>query len=49
MIGFTLSLYSSMKARTIELVDEPRVENAMVFLSVRSVSFLIGEDAFAYQ
>ena len=49
MIGLTLSLYSSMKARTIELVDEPRVEKAIVFLSLRSFRVLIGEDAFAYQ
>src|ERR1700730_661299 len=49
VIGFTLSLYSSMKARTIESVDDPLVEKAMVFLSVRSVSFLIGDEVLAYQ
>src|SRR5579871_2359028 len=48
-IGFTLSLNSSMKARTTLFVEEPLVENAMVFLSVRSVSFLIGDDVLAYQ
>src|ERR1700730_13647163 len=48
-IGFTFSLSSWMKARTMLLVDEPLVENAMVFLSVRSVSFFTGEDVLAYQ
>src|SRR5215472_6840662 len=48
-IGFTLSLNSSMKARTMLLVDEPLVENAMVFLSVRSASFFTAEDVLAYQ
>src|SRR5579883_731335 len=45
-IGLTFSLNSSMKARTTLLVDEPLVENAMVFWSV---SFFIGEDVLAYQ
>src|SRR5271170_724464 len=49
VIGFAFNLYSSTKARTIESVDDPLVEKAMVFLSVRSVSFLIGDDVFAYQ
>src|SRR5215471_4298877 len=48
-IGFTFNLYSSIKARTMLLVDEPLVEYAMVFLSVRSVSFFTGEDVLAYQ
>ena len=43
---FTLEERVALLRRT---VDEPRVENAMVFLSVRSVSFCTGEDAFAYQ
>src|SRR5216683_6132115 len=48
-IGFTFSLNSSMKARTTLLVDDPLVENAIVFLSVRSVSFWNFADVFAYQ
>src|SRR5258708_32620136 len=48
-IGFALSLNSSMKARTTLLVDDPLVENAMVFLSVRSVSLFTGDEVFAYQ
>src|SRR5580700_6770892 len=48
-IGLALSLNSSMKARTTLLVEEPLVENAMVFLSVRSVSFWNFADVLAYQ
>ena len=49
VIAFTFNLYSSMKARTIEWVDDPAEEYAMVFLSVRSESFLIGDEVLAYQ
>src|SRR3979490_2776903 len=48
-IGLALvSLNSSMKARTTELVDDPLVENAMVW-PLASLMVLIGEEALAYQ
>ena len=47
-VGLALRSNSLMKASTIELVEEPRVENAIVLSSV-SFRVLIGEDVFAYQ
>src|SRR5947199_10809251 len=47
-IGLALSLNSLMKARTIDWVDEPLVENAIVWPLV-SCSVLMGDDVLAYQ
>src|SRR5215813_11838074 len=48
-IGFALvSLNSSTKARTTELVEEPLVEKAIEWPSASLID-LIGEDALAYQ
>src|SRR6266568_3878608 len=43
-----VSLNSSTKARTTELVDEPLVENAMLW-PLASLMVLIGDEALAYQ
>src|SRR5215471_12876224 len=48
-VGFALTSNSLTKARTTLFVDEPLVENAMVFLSVVSLSVLIGDEVLAYQ
>src|ERR1043165_302346 len=47
-VGLALRSNSFMNASTIELVEEPRVENAIV-LSAVSFRVLIGEAALAYQ
>src|SRR3954469_5728182 len=47
-VGLAFRSNSFMNASTIELVEEPRVENAIV-LSLVSFRVLIGEDVFAYQ
>src|SRR6187455_3427364 len=47
-VGLAFRSNSFTKASTIELVEEPRVENAIV-LSLVSFRVLIGEDVFAYQ
>src|SRR5215467_728306 len=48
-VGFAATPSSLTKARTIEWVDEPLVENAMVFLSVVSLRVLMFDDVLAYQ
>src|SRR6266850_880999 len=48
-VGLPLRLNSLTKARTIEWVDEPLVENAIVVLSSVSFRVLIFDDVLAYQ